>query len=319
MANSNEIMDHILKTPPPSRQPITYQWLLPNMKGLDGFFSVLDSHTPSQEQQDGTSSLPTPPPSPTPPPALNTSSTDPNDPSLTSPHPSPPSHVPHSAVHEVSIFLAATDTFSLRNTNCTTAESLARFRPLIAAAHARGTAVRAYISVALGCPYEGAAVDPGRVADLAAQLLDMGAAQLSVADTTGMGTRPATRALLRALAAAGVPLAGAPATARTAFHFHDTYGQALVNTLEALEHGVSVFDSAVGGLGGCPYSPGATGNVATEDLVHCLHSLGVRTGVDLQAVSEIGSWISGQLGKTNESRAGKATLARLANTPASAT
>lgn len=119
-----------------------------------------------------------------------------------------------------------------------------------------------------------------------------------------MGTVPRTRKLLQTLKAAGIR------TEDLAFHFHDTYGQALVNTVVALEEGIRVFDSAVGGLGGCPYSPGATGNVATEDLVHCLHSLGVETGVDLEAMAEIGSWISGVLGRKNESRAGKALLAR---------
>ena len=133
----------------------------------------------------------------------------------------------------------------------------------------------------------------------------MGADEVSVADTTGMGTAPRTQALLKALAAAGVK------DQDLALHFHDTYGQALVNTVVGLEHGVRVFDSSVGGLGGCPYSKGATGNVATEDLVYCLHSLGVRTGVDVEKMAEIGKWISGELGRAYEARAGKALLARL--------
>lgn len=133
----------------------------------------------------------------------------------------------------------------------------------------------------------------------------MGADEISVADTTGMGTAPRTKELLRTLSAAGIR------NEDLAFHFHDTYGQALVNTVVALEHGIRVFDSAVGGLGGCPYSPGATGNVATEDLVHCLHSLGMRTGLDMQALAEVGAWITGEVGKPNESRAGKATLAKI--------
>lgn len=164
--------------------------------------------------------------------------------------------------------------------------------------------VRAYISVALGCPYEGPNVSPRKVAELAVSLLEMGADEISVADTTGMGTAPKTAELLKTLNAAGVDKTD------LALHFHDTYGQALVNSVVALEHGIRTFDAAVGGLGGCPFSPGATGNVATEDLVHCLHSLGLKTGVDIEGLAEIGEWISGELGRGNESRAGKATLAQ---------
>ena len=165
--------------------------------------------------------------------------------------------------------------------------------------------VRAYISVALGCPYEGPDVDPHKVAELAVSLLEMGADEISVADTTGMGTAPKTLELLKTLNAAGVNKDD------LALHFHDTYGQALVNSVVALEHGIRTFDAAVGGLGGCPFSPGATGNVATEDLVHCFHSLGAKTGVDLEALAEVGDWISKELARGNDSRAGKATLSRL--------
>lgn len=143
------------------------------------------------------------------------------------------------------------------------------------------------------------------VASLAAALLEMGADEISVADTTGMGTAPRTRELLKVLKAAGIR------EEHLAFHFHDTYGMALVNTVVALEAGIRVFDCSVGGLGGCPYSPGATGNVATEDVVHLLHSLGVETGVDLERMAEIGEWINSQIGRENASRAGKATLSRL--------
>lgn len=163
--------------------------------------------------------------------------------------------------------------------------------------------MRAYISVALGCPYEGPNVDPHAVANLAVTLLEMGANEISVADTTGMGTVPRTKQLLDTLEEAGVKAED------IALHFHDTYAQALPNTIVGLEHGVRSFDSAVGGLGGCPYSPGATGNVATEDLVYMLHSVGLDTGVDMQRLAEIGEWISAELGKGNESRAGKAFLA----------
>jgi len=165
--------------------------------------------------------------------------------------------------------------------------------------------VRAYISVALGCPYEGPDVDPHAVANLAVSLLEMGADEISVADTTGMGTAPRTTQLLRTLKEAGV------ASEDMALHFHDTYGMALVNTVVGLEYGIRTFDSAVAGLGGCPYSPGATGNVATEDLTYLFESLGLKTGIDLQKMAEIGEWISGEVGKRVEGRAGKAVLAKL--------
>jgi len=206
---------------------------------------------------------------------------------------------------ELSIFTAATETFTRKNTNCSIAESLDRFAPVFATAKENGIRVRAYISVALGCPYEGPDVDPHKVANLAVSLLEMGADEISVADTTGMGTAPRTTTLLRTLKEAGV------ASEDMALHFHDTYGMALVNSVVSLEHGVRTFDSAVAGLGGCPYSPGATGNVATEDLVYLFESLGLRTGVDLQRMAEVGDWISGEVGKRVEGRAGKAVLAKL--------
>ncbi|GAB7352795.1 hypothetical protein MBLNU459_g3416t1 [Dothideomycetes sp. NU459] len=306
MAASDKILQDVLRQAPKSPVPITYQWLLPNMKGLENFFKVQESR-----KESNASVYPTPPPSPSNDsgPALNTSSQDPNAmPSASSgvdAMSSSNSSDANSPRHEVSIFLAATESFSQRNTNCSIAESLERFRPLMAASRDQGYGVRAYISVALGCPFEGIDVDPHKVAELAASLLEMGADEIAVADTTGMGTAPRTRELLRTLSTAGIR------NDDLALHFHDTFGQALVNTLVGLEHGVRTFDSAVGGLGGCPYSPGATGNVATEDLLHFLHSLGVDTGVDMEAVSEIGEWITGKIGKPNESRAGKATLARM--------
>jgi hydroxymethylglutaryl-CoA lyase len=296
MANSSEILEHILASAPRSSQPITYQWLLPNARGLDNFLSVWQSKSASQ------SAYPTPPPSPVSEdsPALNTSSADPN---------AMPSFLPSAdgsgPIHELSIFTAATETFTQTNTNCSVAESLQRFDPIMARAKELGLNVRAYISVALGCPFEGPDVDPHKVANLAVSLLEMGADEISVADTTGMGTAPKTAELLKTLTAAGVE------NADLALHFHDTYGQALVNSVVALEHGIRTFDSAVAGLGGCPFSPGATGNVSTEDLVHCFHSLGARTGVDIDKLSEVGGWISGELGRANESSAGKATLAQI--------
>lgn len=308
MAASDRVLSSILSGSPSSSHPITYQWLLPNSKGLDNYIKVMDT---SSSAQDG---YPTPPPSPTQDsgPALNTSSNDPNAmPSSTSgvdsmsQSRSEASNERNGHKHEVSIFLAATESFSKKNTNCSIQESLDRFAPLMADSRKAGYPVRAYISVALGCPFEGPDTDPHKVADLAVKLLEMGADEISVADTTGMGTAPRTRQLLQTLREAGVR------NEDLAMHFHDTFGQALINTMVSLDHGVRTFDSAVGGLGGCPYSPGATGNVATEDLVYCLHSLGAKTGVDLEEVSKIGDWITNEIGKGNSSSAGKATLSRL--------
>ncbi|KAH3946051.1 hydroxymethylglutaryl-CoA lyase [Parastagonospora nodorum] len=293
MANSSEILEHVLKNKSKLPQNVVYQWLLPNVRGLDNFLAVMKA------EGEGQDAYPTPPPSPgvEDSPALNTSSQDPNAMGST---------LSSSGTrHEVSIFTAATESFTRKNTNCSIAESLERFKPIMNRGMEMGFNVRAYISVALGCPYEGPNVDPHRVAELAVSLLEMGASEISVADTTGMGTAIKTAELLKALDAAGIDKTD------LALHFHDTYGQALVNSMVALEHGIRTFDSAVGGLGGCPYSPGATGNVATEDLVHCFHSLGLKTGVDMEKLSETGEWISQQLGKSNESRAGKATMAQM--------
>jgi hydroxymethylglutaryl-CoA lyase len=308
MANSSEILEHVLRNMPQSPVPITYQWLLPNVKGFDNFLKLWNAQSTA-----GQDAYPTPPPSPRPDsgPALNTSSEDPNAmPSATSGAEAmgkerSAAGSPGGPIHEISIFTAATEAFTQKNTNCSIAESLQRFEPIMSKAKNMGLNVRAYISVALGCPYEGPDVDPHKVADLAVNLLEMGANEISVADTTGMGTAPKTAELLKALTAAGVDKHD------LALHFHDTYGMALVNSVVALEHGVRTFDAAVGGLGGCPYSPGATGNVATEDLVHLFHSLGMPTGVNMKEISQIGEWISGELGKPNESSAGKATLAQM--------
>ncbi|PNS16745.1 3-hydroxymethyl-3-methylglutaryl-CoA lyase, cytoplasmic [Sphaceloma murrayae] len=243
MAASDEIMKSILSSPPPSSSAVTYQWLLPNMRGLETFNSL---HGPSQA---GTSAAPPNDSGP----ALNTSSMDPNAmPSNSSP--SAAQSAAPSASHEISIFLAATESFSRKNTNCSIAESLQRFQPLMSSARDNSVPVRAYISVALGCPFEGPDVSPHKVAELAATLLEMGADEIAVADTTGMGTAPRTRELLKTLEKAGIR------SGDLALHFHDTYGQSLMNVLVGLEHGVRTFDAAVGGLGGCPYSPGATGN-----------------------------------------------------------
>jgi hydroxymethylglutaryl-CoA lyase len=291
MANSSEILQSILNKPPEAPDPVVYQFLVPNKKGVDNFLSTYHKQASSSP-----SDPLTPPPSPRTDngPALNTSSYDADTvPSVDSPE------------VELSIFTAATETFTQKNTNCSIAESLERFRAIFDLGKENNLKVRAYISVALGCPYEGPDVDPHKVANLAVTLLEMGADEISVADTTGMGTAPKTRELLKVLAAAGIE------TQDLALHFHDTYGQALVNTVVGLEAGVRTFDTAVAGLGGCPYSPGATGNVATEDLVYLFETLGLRTGVDLVRLAEVGEWISKEVGRSNESRAGKASLAQV--------
>lgn len=205
---------------------------------------------------------------------------------------------------EISLFAAATETFSKKNTNCSIQESLDRCTPILEMAKDKGIRARGYVSVALGCPYEGPDVDPHTVAKITATLLQMGCDEVSVADTTGMGTAPRTQRLLKTLKEAGIQ------NEDIALHFHDTYGQALVNTVVGLEHGIRTFDSSVAGLGGCPFSKGATGNVSTEDLLHLLHSLGVQTGINLEKMAEVGAWISAELGRKNDSRAGKAILAR---------
>lgn len=303
MAASDQVLSSILSKPPKSPHKITYQWLLPNMRGLENYFQVMNTSTSAPD------GYPTPPASPVEEkgPALNTSSADPNAmPSASSATEAmSTSNERNGHKHEVSIFMAATETFSKKNTNCTIQESLDRFAPLMAESRKAGFPVRAYISVALGCPFEGPDVDPHKVADIAASLMEMGADEISVADTTGMGTAPRTQKLLQTLREAGIR------NEDLALHFHDTFGQALINTMVSLDHGIRTFDSAVGGLGGCPYSPGATGNVATEDLVYCLHSLGGKTGIDLDELSRIGAWITGEIGKENSSSVGKATLARL--------
>ncbi|HTY03094.1 MAG TPA: hydroxymethylglutaryl-CoA lyase [Rhodocyclaceae bacterium] len=203
---------------------------------------------------------------------------------------------------EVAVFGAASEAFSQKNINCSIAESLDRFRPVAAAARAAGVNVRGYISCALGCPYQGA-VAPKAVADVTAALADIGCDELSLGDTIGVGTPDAARAMIEAVALR-VPVA------RLAGHFHDTYGMAIANVAAALEMGVAVFDASVAGLGGCPYAKGATGNVATEDVVYLMHGLGVETGVDLDALAETGAWISVQLGRETTSKAARALLAK---------
>nr|WP_280514974.1 hydroxymethylglutaryl-CoA lyase [Azorhizobium oxalatiphilum] len=199
---------------------------------------------------------------------------------------------------EIAVFGAASETFSKRNTNCTIAESLERFRPVCEAAAAAGIRVRGYVSCVLGCPYEGE-VPVSKVVEVAGALAAMGCYEISLGDTIGVGTPLKSRAMLEAVAGV-VPME------RLAVHFHDTYGQALANILACLEAGVSVIDAAAGGLGGCPYAAGASGNVATEDLVYMLDGMGVTSGVSLDGVLAAARLITAELGSEPRSRLSKA-------------
>jgi hydroxymethylglutaryl-CoA lyase len=203
---------------------------------------------------------------------------------------------------EVAIFGAASETFSRKNINCSIAESLDRFRPVTEAAAKENIRVRGYVSCVLGCPYEGE-IKPERVADVAAALYEMGCYEVSLGDTIGTGTPGKTKAMIEACAQR-MPLE------RLAGHYHDTYGQALANIYASLEMGVATFDASVAGLGGCPYAAGASGNVATEDVVYMLNGLGVRTGVDLDRLVGIGQWICSILKKEPASKAGRALASK---------
>ncbi len=202
---------------------------------------------------------------------------------------------------EVAVFAAASESFSRRNINCSIAESLERFRPVMVAAGAAGIKVRGYISCVLGCPYEGA-VAPAMVADVAARLAEMGCYEISLGDTIGVGTPGEAVAMIETVAAR-IP------RGRLAVHFHDTYGQALANILAALESGIVVIDSSVGGLGGCPYAPGAAGNVASEDVLYMLDGLDIETGVDLDGLIAAGQFISDHLGRPPISKVSQARQA----------
>ena len=203
---------------------------------------------------------------------------------------------------EVVVFGAASEAFSQKNINCSISESMERFRPVVAAALAQGVAVRGAISCALGCPYEGE-IAPERVALVAQQMREMGVQHIGVADTIGVGTPRKVQAALDA-ALRHYPLDSVSG------HFHDTYGQALANTLAALELGISSFDTSVAGLGGCPYAKGATGNVATEDVVFMLHGMGIDTGIDLERLLDASAFISAYLQRVPNSRAANALLTR---------
>jgi len=205
-------------------------------------------------------------------------------------------------VEEVVVFGAATESFSQKNTNCSIAEGLARFSEVCKEALARGLRVRGDVSVCLGCPYEGD-VKPEAVVRVARELDQMGCYEITIADTIGVGTPGKTRAAFEAV------MTHIPA-GRLAGHFHDTYGQALANTYAALECGVATFDSSVAGLGGCPYAKGATGNVATEDVLYMLIGLGIETGVDIVKLIAAGEYICGVLGRPTHSKAARALAAK---------
>jgi len=201
---------------------------------------------------------------------------------------------------EIALFTAASESFSRKNTNCSIAESISRMKSVAELAIAAGLRVRAYVSCVLGCPYEGE-IEASAVAVICEQLMQFGCNEISLGDTIGTGTPAAANALIREVAVV-VPVT------QLAIHFHDTYGQALANILACLDAGIGIIDSSVSGLGGCPYASGASGNVATEDVVYMLNGLGLETGIDLQALAKTGDWISKQLHRPNNSKAGVALL-----------
>jgi len=205
-------------------------------------------------------------------------------------------------VEEIAVFTAASEAFNKTNINASIDESLERFAPVMERARADGVAVRGYVSTVLGCPYQGE-VPLTDVVRVARALFEMGCYEVSLGDTIGVGTPGKARAMLLAVSSE-VPVNA------LAVHFHDTYGQALANVLACLEEGVAVVDSAVSGTGGCPYAKGASGNVATEDVVYMLHGLGIETGIDLAKLADTGRWLASKLGRETGSKVGKA----LANT-----
>ena len=202
---------------------------------------------------------------------------------------------------EIAVFTAASEAFNRRNINASIDESLRRFEPVLARAREDGVRVRGYVSTVLGCPYQGE-VPVAEVVRVSRVLHQMGCHEISLGDTIGTGTPHAARAMLRAVAAE-VPMRA------LAVHFHDTWGQALANILACLEEGVAVVDAAVAGTGGCPYARGASGNVATEDVVYMLHGMGIQTGIDLPALAATGHWLAARLGRESGSRAGRAMAA----------
>lgn len=207
-------------------------------------------------------------------------------------------------VDEVAVFAAASESFSQKNINCSIAESLERFRPVMEAAGKAGVRVRGYVSTVIDCPYEGS-IAPEQVAAVARDLAAMGCQEISLGDTIGSGTPLRAKRMLEAVARE-VPVE------KLAAHFHDTYGQALANLYAVMEEGIAVIDASVAGLGGCPYAKGASGNVATEDVLYMLNGMGIETGVNLEKLVNVGAWITDQLGRSNGSKVGQA-LAGSAN------
>ena len=205
---------------------------------------------------------------------------------------------------EVAIFAAASETFSRKNINCSIAESLKRFEPILSAASALEIPVRGYVSCVVGCPYEGA-IAPEQAASVAKTLFDMGCYEVSLGDTIGVGN-PATIKRLIEACARQIPIQ------KLAGHYHDTYGMAVANIYASLQMGMATFDSSIAGLGGCPYAQGASGNVATEDVVYLLQGLGIETGIDLAKLALIGDWISTALNRPNGAKAGRALCAKAA-------
>ena len=203
---------------------------------------------------------------------------------------------------EVAVFAAASEGFSQKNINCSIDESIARFVPVFEAARRLGVKVRSYVSCVVACPYDGA-IAPGKVADVAARLHELGSYEVSLGDTIGVGTPASVLAMLEAVAKR-VPVT------QLAGHYHDTYGMAVANVRASYGFGLRVFDSSIAGLGGCPYAKGATGNVATEDVVYLLHSLGADTGIDLDDLVDCGAWISAALDREVGSRVSRAILAK---------
>ncbi len=201
-------------------------------------------------------------------------------------------------IKEVSVFTAASESFTQKNINCTIDESLERFIPVIELAKQYNIKVRGYVSCVLGCPYEGS-IDSNKVAQVTKQLFKLGCYEVSLGDTIGTGTPKAAQTMLQAC------MTIAPVE-KLALHFHNTYGQALANIYACLELGASIIDASVAGLGGCPYAKGASGNIATEDVVYMLNGMGIESGINLDQLVETGNWISQQLNKPNNSQVGKA-------------
>jgi hydroxymethylglutaryl-CoA lyase len=203
-----------------------------------------------------------------------------------------------SGVKEIAVFTTASESFSQRNTNCSIDDSIDRLTPVIQLSIDSGINVRAYVSCVLGCPYEGD-IKITDVSDICTHLIELGCNEVSLGDTIGIGTPAAANALIKVVSSE-IPVG------QLAVHFHDTYGQALANILACLDAGIRTIDASVSGLGGCPYANGATGNVASEDVVYMLHGLGLETGIDLAELARTGDWISKQLQRPNNSKAGLA-------------